>query len=285
MWATVILLAILATVVWIDTYQLNRDINSQASNGTVSNGTIPELQDERPSSTPSINQPSRFVPILTYHYIRDYSDQNDQLGIQLSVAPSTFDLQMSTLKNAGYQTVSLQQLAQGSYPSKAVVITFDDGYQDQYLNALPVLKKYNYIATFFIVGSFVNRPSYMNTYQVSQLSTNGMEVGGHTMNHINLANAQYLKAYTEISQSLVGRDPVFAYPSGKYSNASINILRSLGVKAAVTTNIGVATNKSDLLLLPRISIRNTTKVIDLINQEIKVAKTGSRPSPTPTSSQ
>ncbi len=236
----------------------------------------PYLQnDSTVPSTPS----SVYVPILMYHYIRDYQDRTDDpLGIQLSVSPKTFDKQLSNLKAAGYETISLEDFAGGKYKPKSVVLTFDDGYDDHYTNALPILEKYQATATFFIVSGFLGRTGYMTTPQVQQLRLAGMEIGGHTVTHLNLANAQYEKAIDEISNSLISRDPVFAYPSGKYNPVTLDIVSGLGIKAAVTTNLGVATEKSSLYELPRIRVKEHTDLLKRINEEIAIAKRQLAPS-------
>lgn len=222
---------------------------------------------------------SVYVPILMYHYIRDYQDRTDDpLGIQLSVSPKTLDKQLSVLKDAGYETISLEDFANGKYEPKSFIITFDDGYDDHYTSALPILEKYNNTATFFIVSGFLGRTGYMTTPQVQQLKLAGMEIGGHTITHLNLANAQYEKAISEISTSMRSRDSVFAYPSGKYNPVTLDIVSGLGIKAAVTTNLGAATETNSMFELPRIRVKEHTDLLKRINEEIAISKKQLSPS-------
>lgn len=236
----------------------------------------PFVQNE--STTPP-DPASVYVPILMYHYIRDYQDRTDDpLGIQLSVSPKTLDKQLSVLKEAGYETISLEDFANGKYKPKSLIITFDDGYDDHYTSALPILEKYHNTATFFIVSGFLGRTGYMTTPQVQQLKLAGMEIGGHTVTHLNLANAEYEKAISEISTSMRSRDSVFAYPSGKYNPVTLDIVSGLEIKAAVTTNLGVATEKSSLYELPRIRVKERTDLLKRINEEIAISKKQLSPS-------
>lgn len=208
------------------------------------------------------------VPVLMYHYIRDYQNTNDNLGIQLSVSPAMLDKQLTILEKAGYHTISLTDFGKGNYgSSKPIILTFDDGYDDHYSAALPLLQKHQMTATFFIVSGFIGRPGYMTAGQINELKAAGMELGGHTITHLDLATAPYNKQYTEISTSMIGRSSVFAYPSGKYNAITLQIMQLLGVKVAVTTNFGLATDQSPLLELPRIRVKQNLDLLKTIADE------------------
>lgn len=215
---------------------------------------------------------SVFVPILMYHYIRDYRNENDILGEQLSVAPATLDRQLAIIKAEGYETISLSDFAAKKYQGKPIILTFDDGYKDHFTNALPILDKYDFSATFFVATGLLGKDGYMTEAEVTQLKAAGMEIGGHTINHKNLANTQYEKAIEEIASSLRGRDKVFSYPSGKYSFETLDIVSGLGIKAAVTTNIGIATEMSNIYELPRIRVKEKTDLLKRIGEETAIAK-------------
>lgn len=214
-------------------------------------------------------RPQVTVPILMYHYIRAYQSETDNLGVQLSVAPETFDRQLTALKRAGYRTISLTDFALGNYGVKPIILTFDDGYLSHYSEALPILQKHRFLGTFFIASGLLSKNGYLNREQVEEMAAAGMEIGGHTVTHRNLEKAPYEQAITEIYQSLIGRDQVFAYPSGRYGPETLDILSGLRIKAAVTTNFGLATEKSELLELPRIRVKEKTDILKVIEQEKK----------------
>ena len=216
--------------------------------------------------------PKVFVPIIMYHYIRDYTDSNDSIGVGLSVAPTTFQTQLDSLKAAGYHTISLEDYINKNYSSKPIILTFDDGYADAYTTALPILQQEGDTATFFIISSFVGQPNYMTAEQIAQLKADGMEVGSHTVDHKDLATMSYSQAYYEINTAAQGWDKVFAYPSGDYNSSTLQIVRSLGIVASVTTHFGVATELSDPEQLPRIRAKEGTNLISLINGEIYALK-------------
>lgn len=243
--------------------------NSVARPDNIGYGEASDQQRDKSSNKNNISSP---VPILMYHYIRDYQAENDPLGIQLSVSPATFEQQLQTLIQAGYQTISLARLATRQYPAQSFILTFDDGYLDQFQNAWPLLQKYSLTATFFIVSDFVGKDGYMNQLQIDQLRSNGMEIGGHSVHHKNLAKMEYEQEVEEIAPSLRDTAPIFAYPSGQFNVVTLDILSGLGVKAAVTTNLGVANEKSDLLQLPRIRVKEKTDLLKVINEEISLVK-------------
>lgn len=270
-------MAISAGIVWSATIQTIEPTTPQPEIKNVAVPPIPEPIVQKAASLPVVNA-KIYVPILMYHYIRAYTDLTDPLGIQLSVSPATFDKQLATLAAAGYQTISLQDFAARKIKDKSIILTFDDGYDDHYTQALPILQKYHDTATFFIVSGFVGRSEYMTKAQIQQLADAGMEIGGHTIGHKNLASMEYEPAVKEIALSMTDRAPVFAYPSGKYNPVTLDIVSGLGIEAAVTTNLGVATETSSLYELPRIRVKEPTDLLKVINEEISIAKRRTLPS-------
>jgi len=109
------------------------------------------------------------------------------------VSPSRFESHLKYLKENGYQAITLDELldflATGkSLPEKPVVLTFDDGYADNYTNAFPLLQKYGMTGHFFIITDFVNeqRVEYMTWPQIEEMSAAGQRFGSHSRNHPDL---------------------------------------------------------------------------------------------------
>lgn len=214
--------------------------------------------------TPVIPKVNNYeVPILMYHYIR-VADPADTLGVALSVTPQNFDLQMKWLKDNNFSSIHLADLADPKKQAiskvytnqkKPVVVTFDDGYDDAYTAAFPVLKKYKLSGTFFIIRAFVGRSEYATQAQIDEMAASGMEIGSHTLNHLDLSKIGSLLAKDQIVDSKQGAE-VFCYPSGKYTATTVQLVKDAGYAAAVTTKGGVANQDSSLFELPRLRIEN-----------------------------
>lgn len=207
------------------------------------------------------------VPILMYHYIRELPPKTpDQLGYGLSIAPSLFDQQLGYLAKAGYTSVSMEALvshmSKGSpLPAKPIVLSFDDGYADFYTAALPVLKKHHFTATAYLVVDFLGRPGYMSWQQAQDLRDSGMEIGAHTMDHVDLAIQPLAKAQYQIDgsrRSLQTRLSLpidtFAYPSGRYNATTVKLAADAGFSSAVTTAFGERHTVAQLLTLSRVRV-------------------------------
>lgn len=133
------------------------------------------------------------VPILMYHYISTVpaNDPNKPLRRSLSVAPSVFRRQLDYLRSQGYSTITLNQLFDALYyhaplPSKPIVLTFDDGYEDAYTSAYPILKAHGYSGMFYIITGKVGWQGQMTWRQLREMLANGMQMGSLTIHHVNL---------------------------------------------------------------------------------------------------
>jgi len=222
-----------------------------------------------PVDTPAGPQiPGAPPTILMYHYIRSVDQGSDPLGYNLSVTPEDFNNQMSWLHEQGYIGVRMDGITRclrgaAPCPSKAIALTFDDGYADAYTEALPVLKRYGLVATFYIVINFVGQPGYMTWEQVAALRDAGMEIGAHTVRHLDLTSLDWETAGVEIAQSKTELDQrlninvtSFCYPTGLYNAGIEEQVRAAGYLNATTTRWD--TDTSDIMALPRRRIAGGT---------------------------
>lgn len=216
------------------------------------------------------------VPILMYHYISVPPPDADKVRVDLSVTPAAFSAQMQYLAATGYHPIRLSDLADyllngTPLPDKPIVLTFDDGYADNYANAFPVLKNHKFSATFFVITQFVdeNRPGYMTWTQLEEMAIEGMEIGSHSIDHPDLRGKLRAFQNTQIAGSKVTIEsrigtPVksFAYPAGRYDARTIDVLRSTAYLAAVTEVQGMRQASEDIYELRRIRIRGSYSVTD-----------------------
>lgn len=237
---------------------------------TNSQSQVKGLKNNQPQITNSYQ-----VPILMYHYIRDWNQPEDKTGIKLSVSPINFDKQIKWLKDNNYQTVNLDYLIKPyAISDKPVILTFDDGYRDAYTNAYPILKKYGFIGTFYIITDVANDPAYMTWDMIKEMKNNGMNFGSHTATHPDLSKATnsqidyQLTTSTNTLKTELGKDITdFCYPSGKYNDYVIAKLKELGYKTATTTHTGISDQNSNLFELPRLRIENDANLKTKLEQK------------------
>jgi peptidoglycan/xylan/chitin deacetylase (PgdA/CDA1 family) len=205
------------------------------------------------------------VPIIMYHRI----DENSAVST-LSVSPESFEAQMRFLKNQHYNVVGLEDLVgmvkKNSFPPKTIAITFDDGYEDNYLKAYPVLKELGLQATIFIIPAMVGTDGYLTWDQVLEMSESGIIIiGSHSFTHPWLTNQPDQKLDSEIIdskraiESHLGKDiGAFCYPLGRFNENVREKVINAGYKIAVATNPGKKYPKHDLYAMKRIKIARSS---------------------------
>lgn len=165
------------------------------------------------------------LPILMYHSISS--------GNSLRVPKSEFAAHMKWLKDNGYVTLSpkeaYQVLATNSTPSeKYVLITFDDGYTDNYTKAFPILKEYGMKATIFMIEQSIGRPHHLTDAQMDDMMAHGISIESHTIHHLELNRLTQKQQEEELKGSKVFFDQRFSqqtimvsYPVGRYNEDTL----------------------------------------------------------------
>ncbi|WP_237100371.1 polysaccharide deacetylase family protein [Paenibacillus azoreducens] len=226
--------------------------------------SVPKTHLEIKQAAPKTHMISRAcpdsIPILMYHSVG-----RSQPGA-LFVPPMVFRKQMEHLKNTGYNTITFKDLMNwkenGSIPDKAIMITFDDGYLDNFTVAYPILKKLQMKATIFATSDYIGSPHHLNWSQIKEMEQSGfIEIGGHTRHHVELTKSNRLQLVDEVwgaKQRLekeLGHPIIaFAYPSGKFNPNAIQVVKDAGFEFAVTTKPGYAVKEQGFLTLHRIRI-------------------------------
>jgi len=212
------------------------------------------------------------VPILCYHRFADSCDSN------LCISTDRFASQLEYLKNNGYHTISLAQLAdflayRQAIPAKSVVITMDDGYRSIYDIAYPLLKKYGFKASLFVYTDFVQATSIAMTWdQVAEMKAAGFEIGSHSISHADLTlkkeaetEAAFLARVTrelvaskEIIDGKLNQDTVFfAYPYGSFNQATIQLAQQAGYRLGLGIQNGGNPFFADPFALKRNQVLST----------------------------
>ena len=169
--------------------------------------------------TPS--EAGRQVPVLMYHAVGD-----DCWGeAHLFVKPAELESQLQYLQDHGYETIFLEDLAHVEQYKKPVILTFDDGYDDNYTQLFPLLQKYNMKATIFMIAGDIGGPHKLTQPQLRELTQSGLvSIQSHGWSHRNMAALSPLALLWELVRSqsaiftLTGRFPVaLSYPNGNSS--------------------------------------------------------------------
>jgi len=199
------------------------------------------------------------VPVLTYHHIGDGPEW-------YNVSSAEFERQLVFLRDKGYTTVSVLELADGltgkrPLPANPIVITFDDGYEDNYSAAFPALERQKMTGTFFVVTGKIGQPGYMTWEQTRKMSEGGMEIGSHTVHHytlneINLKEMEreLLSSRIMLENNLRHSDPVFANPFGETAPAVVELLGRTGYSAACSSVVGMNHAGDNLYMIRRLSV-------------------------------
>lgn len=213
-----------------------------------------------PTATLAIN-----VPILTYHYIANNPNPKDRQRDALSVPPDKFEAQMDYLAKNGYTPITLDNLygifnKLSSTPVRPVVLTFDDGYQDFYSIAFPILRRFNFHAVAFIPTGLIGRSYYMNWDQIKEIAQSGLvHFEGHSLSHVNLASLNYdalLKQLTDSKNMLESQTNYHvnfvAYPYGVSNQTVQAAVRKAGYVGGLGTWYGKSWGPS--MNMPRIKV-------------------------------
>lgn len=228
------------------------------------------------------------IPVLVYHAIG--SEEESRLSAYICVSADNFEMQMEYLVEQGYYFATLDEIvkyvkSEINLPQKTVAITFDDGFQNNYKYAFPILKKRNIRATVFINTSFIGRKisskdafwkkerprkknvlwQFLSWDEIREMSDNGINFESHTHTHANITTIKKSEIENEIKKS---KDIVetklnktvrhFCYPYGAYNKTESAILQKLEFEAAWILCTYKVKPNMDLYTLPRIGSSNTS---------------------------
>jgi peptidoglycan/xylan/chitin deacetylase (PgdA/CDA1 family) len=227
------------------------------------------------SGTAAADSPNG-IPVLMYHHVR-----NDHGRIpKLTVSVREFERQMSALQAAGFHTISPDSLVayvageRVILPDKPIVITFDDGYEDNYSQAFPILKRHGFQAAIFVVGINFDRPNRLTSHQVREMLADGFTIGAHSMTHKHLTDISGEQLTYEVAGSKRVAERAthhqvkyFSYPGGHFNVETINALREAGYKGAFTGLTGLNRPRIDhVFMLRRIAVNSFTNFDKLLER-------------------
>jgi len=207
-------------------------------------------------------------PILLYHRIAEPPSPNS-LEARYYTSPVDFNWQMQALKDWGYTTIPISLLVEAitkgaPLPPKPVVLSFDDGYESVYENAYPIMKALGFTGVLYLVGNYVGAQDYMSLGQLKTMTSNGWEIGSHSMTHPHLPavhdqiNFEAGKSKGTLASEIGVKVETFAYPYGDIDDFVVDKVAEYGYLAAVGLGTQYINSLSTLFYLSRIEVRNGT---------------------------
>jgi len=207
------------------------------------------------------------IPILTYHRVLPHTSDTSPF----TLSEKQFEQQMVFLAENGYHTLTLLELLErmnssndqnGEAHPKEVVLTFDDGYRDNFETAFPILNALGLSATFFVITSRIESPEFMSWQQLAEMQQQNMHIESHAHTHTPLELLSELEIVREVTHSKTMLEqklnkPVrfMSFPHGSYNKTALDAARDANYLACGTSNFGVVHEFSDTFELPRILIR------------------------------
>lgn len=200
--------------------------------------------------------PKEGIPVLMYHSIKTLP------GNSLGVPVKQFSEEMLWLRKQSYHSISTDELYQAlvnkaPVPEKPILLTFDDGYRDNYMSAWPILRENGFRATFFIITNSVGH-EMMNWNQLNDLVKHGNSIGNHTVHHLDLATLTRKQQESELNGSKQDLEnhlgisvQSLCFPSGKYNKTTLELMQKLDYKLGFTTKPGRVHLGDDFLTLKR----------------------------------
>ena len=240
----------------VDELKSENDFETQ-ENSNNDKGIIQNMQSFNESTLVNDN---RGVPVLYYHSVRESADN------EVTIAPEMLKTQLKYIKDEGYVTLTLRELKEyllnnSPIPNKSIVLTFDDGYMDNYHSAFPILKDFNMVATIFCITSNLDGTYYLSKDAITEMSNYGIDIQSHTVNHPHLDKMTYDEQLTELKESkktlesIIGKKvDSIAYPFGAFNDDSINAAKAAGYTLGFTTKRGLSDRDDNPLELDRIYI-------------------------------
>ena len=166
-------------------------------------------------------------------------------------------------------------------PENPVLITFDDGYEDNYKNAYPILKKYDFKATIFVISSFLGvYPNYITWDQAREMDADNISIQSHTVDHKSMTDlsddelrSELVDSKKKIEKELGHQIDYMAYPTGTYNLHIAKLVQEAGYKAAFTIKYGNVDKASNIYALERVPVFHTEDTNKSFLERIRYTQT------------
>lgn len=203
---------------------------------------------------------NRGIPVLYYHSVHPDSTN------EVIITPELLKEHLTYLKDENYISLTMNDVRNylihnEPIPEKSILITFDDGYMDNYYNAFPILKELNLKATIFCITNVLDGKYYLSENAIKEMSDYGIDIQSHTVNHPNLDKLSYDDQLAEMINSKKSLEKIInkevyaiAYPFGDFNDDTIKAAKDAGYTLGFTTKRGLSDREDNFLKLDRIYV-------------------------------
>jgi peptidoglycan/xylan/chitin deacetylase (PgdA/CDA1 family) len=231
-----------------------------------------------PSSTPTISPTPEWVrqgpgaleaPILLYHRVRP-----DEAPSRYTISPDIFSDQMAYLADAGCQTIQPSQLREAmlnglELPPHPIIITFDDGNEDNYTHAFPIMQEYGFSGTAYMVANRLGAEGYLSIPQLQEMIAAGWEIGSHSMTHADLTQVErsqwrieVLDSRLKLERDLEVEVTSFAFPFGSFVPDLARVIENFGYRTGMGLGKGFVHDLRTIYYLQRVEILGSMDLED-----------------------
>jgi len=205
-----------------------------------------------------------YVPILEYHDLCEQKNKETDFHSPYVMQVSKFYEQIEWLYQNRYSSITLDDLLKENIPEKSFVLTFDDGNISNYEFAFPILKKFNFVGTFFIIPTLIDKKNYITRKQIHEMDEKGMKFESHSLTHPYILSLSRQEITREVHQSkekiqkILNREiNHFSVPYGFYNKYLIQCVKEAGYKSIVTEDFGYYKPKyNSFQILPRFTVKS-----------------------------
>lgn len=217
------------------------------------------------------------IPILLYHKVKNFTSSTRPSAKEndFCISVDTFEKQMKYLKEKGYSSIDFYDLTRLN--SRSFIITFDDGYEDIYLNAYPILKKYGFTATIFLVADYIGKTNIwdntgeklLTESQINELLQNSFSIGSHTLTHPHLTKENEKECLRQIAYSKIILEDrfnveikTFSYPYNEFNDKIKEIVEKAGYGFACAISTKSKSVLEDKFAIRRIYVKANDTMLD-----------------------
>ncbi len=225
------------------------------------------------------------VPIFVYHSVRPLDPSSTEEEVSYDTTPELLRQELQYLKDNGFTTITFDNIADAlekgvPLPTKPIILSFDDGWHNQYQYAFPILKEFNAPGTFFVFTVALGKPHFLSWDEIKEMDKAGMQIGCHSFSHPylwqitdpNQLKEEILGSKKTIEEQLGHSVTAFAFPFGRSSEESLAVVKEAGFRTARILGKENIYRKSNLFQIQSLIVPNNfNEFVRVLNKQSETA--------------